>query len=691
VIGTSISSSSPSDDLRTKISPLLLSLQNAANDITDPVYLFIDPKREQAAALGRFVLRLAAVSGESFGATPESTLSIYFPRELLSLSDVRAIQLEPASAEGWTLVLPSENDAPLILKPRRAFTISRDQPQTISLSQVLATSGEPIKLRTITFDWKNFTGLTDDFIVRNATRELPPAAADKDANLEAKWGPRSEYNNAADTVYITPYTIGSTTPGIANRLILRIGNREEGELQNNRAEFTVTFPTTKSGDARSALCTPEQLSRVQCIQVAPVQNRWQIEPITDSEILHWILRPPANATTIFGQDNYVSFEFSNLVTEMMLSPCAAVMSWSGIKARKSGARRVALEKALPIPTVIVFNAHSGTRVVPHGDTVNFKEPITLSWSLFAADACRVQEGEDNALGAQLTLKPGDTKVVLPTNPNTVYTLTPSITLNGSPTRGTGIDKQFRIHPSTAKLRADPDRLVPSSTDTAETLPTRTTLHWECASGDCFLSGPGLSRIKVDPVGQLPVTAGLQQYKIECIGLATATATAKVALPPPFVKFNVESIPNGGFRLIWKSAYAEEVQVSSGSGTLSRELNGRSDVHSEQVLIQADGAARTTVEVIITSSPASFPDITAIAYIGPNGPIFRYAATSTMKIFVVRPNGGMDGPLAASGEVSIPDVGASTDRSMMVLFANMSDNNLLGTAIWKISLPLDANK
>src|SRR5581483_419120 len=158
-----------------------------------------------------------------------------------------------------------------------------------------------------------------------------------------RWAPRREYYEAADTVYVTPWPISTTKPGIANRLILRFGNKDEGPLQNNNAGFTVTFPTSLNADARYALCTPEQLSRVQCVQVTPYQSKWRMDPVTDGQTTHWSLRPPEGAETVFGQDEYVSFEFSNLTTEMLVqNACAVVVSWNGIKGHKSGAVRVAV-------------------------------------------------------------------------------------------------------------------------------------------------------------------------------------------------------------------------------------------------------------------------------------------------------------------------------------------------------------
>jgi len=80
--------------------------------------------------------------------TDASRLEIEVPEDLLSLPDLRLIQLETQSETNWTLVVKDNNVLQLKLKPGRTISISKDSPAIVLLQGALAPIGRPWNARS---------------------------------------------------------------------------------------------------------------------------------------------------------------------------------------------------------------------------------------------------------------------------------------------------------------------------------------------------------------------------------------------------------------------------------------------------------------------------------------------------------------------------------------------------------------
>jgi len=103
---------------------------------------------------------------------------------------------------------------------------------------------------------------------------------------------------------------------------------------------------------------------------------------------------------------------------------------------------------------------------------------------------------------------------------------------------------------------------------------------------------------VSPIGQIEVTAGHDEYKIESIGLTTATATARVTLPLPFITFKVEPAANSEFRLTWQTAYIKGFRIGGPSPALpeSRSPSGAMNFQFNATSMEATGAGTVRIRV-----------------------------------------------------------------------------------------------
>jgi hypothetical protein len=590
-----------------EVTPLVLSLANKKQPSDTLAYIYIASDKARSAEWGHLQLSIANSGDTAIEITAASLLELNFPTVLLSTADIEAIQLAPESMQLWDLTLVKSRIVQLKLKPGKTLSLSKGPAQTIGLDGVLCASGQPGDLQG-TFAWKNLGAVADNTRQFRCTLEFAPQSKETDAGIRCEFSTRPEYGSAINTVYVTPYTITTEKAGIANRLVLRIENRMILALKKVKTEIVVLFPTDSFGDSRTALCTNEQLNRVTCTQNEIHDDIWTIEAPTDGKTRYWILKPPAAGTDVFGKENFVSFEFSNLVTQMLQTPSPVVVHWRGIKDYSAGYTLATVSKTEPVPFVTAFRAQAGARALSEGDAVDFKSSVHLDWNLFAADSCMVT-------GVDAPMKPNDSLDVFPARASNGYTVTPQILIGGTLKNGFGRTINLRLNPPTASLRADPPQLTVPLPLTP--LATNTNLIWDCKSGDCVLSGPGLQPEKVNLSGAREVSAGLTPYTIECKATLSATAEVLVRLPSSVAVIKVEDVPGQFMKLTWNSYYADACEVNkgirldtgdlSGTAVVSRELNGTANIDFPvaTVILTGNGTYTATIG-IFKKGPEPFP-------------------------------------------------------------------------------------
>jgi hypothetical protein len=572
------------------VTPLVLSMANRKQPSNTLAYIYIASDKVRSAEWGHLQVSLANSSDTAIEITAASLLELHFPTVLLSTADIEAIQLAPESMKLWDLTLVKSRIVQLRLKPGKTLPLSKGAAQTVGLDGVLCASGQPGDLQG-TFAWQNFGAIADNTRQFRCTLEFAPENKETDAGIRCEFSTRPEYGSATNTVYVTPYTITTENAGIANRLVLRIENRMLLDLKKAKTEIVVLFPTDSFGDSRSALCTNEQLNPVTCTQNEIRDDIWTIETPRDGKTRYWILKPPVAGTDVFGKENFVSFEFGNLVTQMLQAPSPIVVHWRGIKGYSAGHTLATVSKTEPVPFVTAFRAQAGPRVLGEGDAVDFKSSVHLDWKLFAADSCMVS-------GVDAPMKPNDSLDVFPARASNSYTVTPQILIGGTLKNGFGRSINLRLNPPTANLRADPPQL---------TLPNmKTKLIWDCKSGDCVLSGPELPLEKVNLSGEREVFAGLTPYTIECKAALSATSSILVRLPSSIAVIKVEDVAGQFMKLTWKSYYADACEVNKGirldspelGGTVvvSRELNGTANIDFPAATVIVTGNGRYTVNI-----------------------------------------------------------------------------------------------
>jgi hypothetical protein len=527
-----------------EVSPIAFSLQNKETPSKGFAYLYLTSNRDADKKWGHLEITISHVTGEAIGISETSSISLVVPSDLLSSQELSLIALEADSASTWSLTVTGTSTLSFQLRPGKTISITATQPVVIGLSNMLASSGQPVN-RAVAFQWKGLLNIKDNTRSIQISREFVPQSLSA-ANISCAWINRTEYDDNHENIYTTPTTITTDAPGISNRIILRMLNTSAEPLANDKAEFVVTFPTDDdNGDPRSAVCTPQQLGPILCRAYEQADSAWTVKEEREGKAKYWVLTPPPGREKIFGPTNLVHFEFSNLVTQMPHGTALAQIHWRGIKGRNPGYALVPITKTDPKPYVRIFSASVNGKPLKSGDQVPFKCKLVLEWGLFAADACTIS-GVDGKLGIN------GSREVIPALENNAYVITPMVTLDGSAKSGPFRSFEFKVGPPTVSLRAEPTTLGPGQ---------KAKLHWESTNGDCFLRGPGLQRQPVASSGSLEVGPQwpVAQHEIECVGIRTATSAALIQVPVCQI-FVASQILGGKLRFTWRTENADQCTV-----------------------------------------------------------------------------------------------------------------------------------
>lgn len=524
-----------------EVSPIAFLIQNKETPSKGFAYLYLTSNRDADKKWGHLEITISHVTGEAIEISETSSISLVVSSDLLSSQELSLITLEADSASTWSLTVTGPKTLSFQLRPGKTISITATQPAVIGLSNMLASTGQPLN-RAVTFQWKGLGNIKDNTRSFQISREFVPQSLST-ATLSCDWINRTEYDNNHENIYTTPTT---DAPWISNRIILRILNKAAEPFANDKAEFVVTFPTDNdNADPRSAVCTSQQLGSILCSAYEQGDSAWTVKEEPEGKAKYWVLTPPPGQEKIFDPTNFVLFEFSNLFTQMPHGTALAQVHWRGIKGRNPGYALVPITKTDPKPYVRRFDASVNGKLVRGGDQVPFKCKLVLDWQLFAADACTLS-GVDGKLGTT------GSREVIPALENNTYVITPVVTVDGSAKSGPFRSSEFKVGPPTVSLRAEPTTLGPKE---------KATLHWESTNGDCFLRGPGLQRQPVASSGSFEVGPlwPVAQHEIECVGISTATSAVIIQVPVCQI-FVTSQIVGDKVRYTWRTENADKCTV-----------------------------------------------------------------------------------------------------------------------------------
>jgi len=589
------------------------SVTNKKKPTTEFAYIYMTDNRRDAEPWGHLEISIQNPDSKPIVITDASRLEIEVPEDLLSLPDLRLIQLETQSETNWTLVVKDNNVLQLKLKPGRTISISKDSPAIVLLQGALAPIGKALE-RSFTFVWSGFEGIKDNSRGFRVVREFIPHES-RNARFECKWAPRDEYRGSDDDVYVTPSTVKVGFPGIENRLILTLVNSEGAELKTTPdTEFVVSFTTDELGDPISALCTNEQLKDTTCKHIVPPgKTAWKATKQDQGKTIRWLLTPPPAEKVL--EKHAVSFEFKLLVTKMAIAPASPVLiHWRGIEGCNPGYAVTTVSKKEAYPYVRSLEATLNGRKLNLGEKVDFKDPVQLEWELFAADGCTI-----STLPGTFGWK--GTAMVSPEQEISEFKLEPRITLDAHVKTG---------EPKIAVVGVKDPEIVSISATEAGLLPSRVTMTWECKSGDCFLSGPGLPRVQVDRSGSRIVDADRSPFLLECAGFKTVTRQLYVQIPPVQCSIEVEWLPAARKgRWKWKTFYARTCSVAVSTGETLREistaLTGTFDNESDStfmMMVYAEGNGIALALCAVFPTDKVLPEVHFQSLKEPSGPNHR---------------------------------------------------------------------
>ncbi|MGD0735476.1 MAG: hypothetical protein ABR976_10030 [Terracidiphilus sp.] len=545
---------------------IIFSVTNKKKPTAEFAYIYMTDNRQSAEQWGHLEISIQNPDSSPIVITDVSRLEIHVPGDLLSMQDLRLIQLEAPSETIWTLDVKANNVLLLQLKQGRTISIFNGSSATVLLLGALAPIGKAMD-RSLTFVWYEFQGINNYSRGFRVVREFIPNQ-NRDLRIKCSWSSRDEYRNASDNVYVTPSTVRPGFPGIENRLILTLEKTELAELKaTTDAEFVVSFTTEQFGDPISALCTNEQLKLAICKCMEPPDKAWVPTQDDHGKLIRWVLKPPVG--TILDTKG-VSFEFTGIVTRMPMAPASRVLiHWRGFEGYNPGSAVLTVSKNEAYPYVLALKASlNGEKLAP-GQMVDFKAPVELEWDLFAADGCTI-----STLPGTFGWK--GTAIVSPEKQDSEFELVPRITLDAHVKKGEG--------KSAVVVVRDPEIVSFGATE-AGLLYSNVDMTWECKSGDCFLSGPGLQRVQVERSGTRTVSSDKPPFLLECIGFKTVTRQLYVQIPTANCSIEVEWLPDvRKGRWKWKTSYATKCEVMAESGgtvaVISTDLSGSVDLNSE---------------------------------------------------------------------------------------------------------------
>ena len=519
---------------RIEISPLGISITNLADPTEGFAYLYLsdDPK------LGKFELTIKAI-GKTLGLAGNSVLDLYIPTDMQTPKQLERVRLTGESAASWQLG-PIKDGLRLTLLSGKSLKVTEALPVTIGLEGMLATGEVEIK-RDLTFSWKGFEGVDDDYRLFALRSILPRKVF---ANIECAWRPREEYyEDGGAFVYYTPYEPTTQLPSIENRLLLLIENKGEA-LVGERAEFTVTFPTEAHGDTRSALCFNEQLKKVKCTRYGP-GRAWRVSRIEDAEVTLWKIQPPQGEKLVLAAKETVTFEFTNLITELKGGEARAQVYWSGLEKLSSGYASRFILKREPAPYLReLYVCDASGRKLGLDEGLYCGEAYKLCWDTFAIDRCEIESTPGGKFSARSFFEfkaDRETKE---------FNVTPQI-LNRN-----GLSRRYigRLRPAEAVLRQKPVKV--DGLDCVQ-------LEWETRGGVASLGSIRTPRSSRQPTGTEIVRSNdVYTLQVDTLGKITEQRLG-VSVPHCFVETWVDWEAPGPERFVtlnWRGSNATNCEL-----------------------------------------------------------------------------------------------------------------------------------
>jgi hypothetical protein len=587
---------------------IIFSVTNKKKPTAEFAYIYMTDDRQSAEPWGHLEISIQNPDTSPIVINDASRLEIHVPGDLLSLQDLRLIRLEPSSETIWTLDVKDNNVLVLQLKQGQTISISNGSPATALLQGALAPPGKALD-RALTFIWYGFQGIKNNSRGFQVVREFIPNQ-NRDLRIKCSWSSRAEYRGLSENVYVTPSTVSPGLPGIENRLILTLEKEELAELKTTPdTEFVVSFTTEEFGDPISALCTNEQLKRTICQCMEPPDKAWVPTQHDQGKLIRWVLKPPVG--TIFDAKG-VSFEFTGIVTKMPIAPASRVLiHWRGIEGYNPGSAVLTVSKNEAYPYVLSLQARLNGHKLAPGEKVDFKAPVELEWELFAADGCTISTLPG-------TFGWSGTAIVSPEKEVNDFKLEPRITLDAHVKTG---------EPKIAVVGVKEPEIVKFSATEAGLLYSNVDMTWECKSGDCFLSGPGLPRVQVGRSGTRAVSSDKPPFLLECIGFKPVTRQLYVQIPTANCSIEVEWLPDvRKGRWKWKTSYATKCEVMANADgsmrIISKDLSGSVDLDSESyafLIVEAHGNGMAVIIGMVFPEDKVLPEIHFQELKEPSGP------------------------------------------------------------------------
>jgi hypothetical protein len=501
---------------------------NPASKGESVIYITNDPE------LGKLDLTIANNSASPIGIGPASLLKIFVSPPLTD-ADVKRIKL---ATTDWRL---TPGDDCLELRRSSQISIPSKGTLTIPFADVMA-SGEATT-GYFTFDYTGFTGTEDEsrrvtvFVQRPPKGDPPPIAFDT--------GARPEYaGQQSRTVYVTPWAITTTQAGIANHIVLQVGNnRADAPIKSSPTSDAKIVVSFTSGKSDLSICSDEQIKVVAGKTVQGEQ--WRVEREISGPVPVWAMRPPQGAVNIFAAGEMIAVRFDPIVSRLPPNFASPMfVQFVNIPGYNDVYGAFFLQKVPPVPYVGSFDAYSGTKKLAPGAVVGFKEKITLAWDAFAAERVRILELKQAFPPTQKSVD------VFPAESTHTYTLVPEI---GSDSRHE-LRKNVNLAVSVpvAKLAASPDAVGPAEDST---------LQWNCSNGShCVLTGGGINKENLPLVDSfLARLNDTTVFTVTCVGAGSSSASVTVRVPPPELKFSV-SVRFREIVIQWTTRWANRVEV-----------------------------------------------------------------------------------------------------------------------------------
>jgi hypothetical protein len=462
-------------------------------------------------AEGRLEFSIRNDSSAALSLTPDSRITLAMAG-VLSVDMAKRVRVE---GQDWNI--PSVDGSSVTLAPRALQRLQPGDSTAVVLDHVLA-AGEP-RTRAIPIGYVKVDGTGDDSRRLMLFVHHPPQF-NTQLPLLPGFDHRESYgggDDPGDAVYTTP----ANSPDVPNILKLALTSRNPQQpiplLPDSKPRVIVSCIT---GSGRAALCTDDQLSRVNCSPDQGDPNApWTAEPQTENGVRTWVLIPPAQSDELFPESApIVSFVFDTLVTTLEPGDTLMYIQCTGVPKFDDGFTALKIQKMAAV-TMTANGAQLGA-------AATFKRgPVEIGWQCYAIPrACTLTIG-----GGAIDLTGMD-----PHAGTITYTPPKQV---GGPIRGTltvqgavQVQKNFDLIFPPVINAFGPSRFVAG---------VPVALHWDCSGGtSCTVEGPGVN------TSGLPISSHIDianppdtafSVTLTCHGVAgDVTSRTSVALAGKFL-------------------------------------------------------------------------------------------------------------------------------------------------------------